>query len=159
VSVLQCSKNEYRQLKNHIRNVLTKDDVKLKCYFCHVSFPNNMIREHLAKHTQEKAFKCGYCIVSCTKIGNLMSHIAPKHSKTDQGRKIRNKLRRNYYFCNKSVVPEKTHGLSYIGITPRGSKITRGVSSYCCHCVFYCIIRRHEVVRIIFCYLFKVIIR
>jgi len=89
------------ELNNHIRNVHTKDDAKTKCYFCNISFPKDTIRGHLVTHTKEKAFKCGFCILSFTQHTNLKNHIASKHRDTEQGKEIWKNLRRECYFCKK----------------------------------------------------------
>jgi len=95
------SKTGTGELNNHIRNVHTKDDVKLICYFCNVSVLRNQMKEHIATHTQEKPSKCRYCSVSCVNNTSLKGHIASKHRDTEHGREIRNKLRRKCYVCHR----------------------------------------------------------
>jgi len=94
-----CSRTSSGQLNAHIQTWHTKDNVKTMCYFCNISFSKDRIREHLATDTKEKAHKCPHCKLSYAQHGNLMSHIAFKHRKTEQGKERRKLLRRKCYFC------------------------------------------------------------
>jgi len=96
-----CSKTTSGNLNSHIQDVHTKDNPKTKCYFCSASFHANHMDRHLATHTQEKAYECGYCSFSCAQHGALRIHVASKHRDTEEGKEMWAKLRRKCYFCSK----------------------------------------------------------
>jgi len=99
-----CSKTNSQELNNNFQIVHTKDNPKTKCYFCKASFRGKHIASHLARHTQEKAYECRYCNLSCVHQTTLKTHIAAKHRGTEEGRELWKILRKKCYFCNKYFV-------------------------------------------------------
>jgi len=103
-----CSKGSSWELNFHIQSSHTKDNVKIKCYFCSVNVVERRMGEHLTTHTQEKVFKCGNCNVRYGKYRTLHGHIASKHRDTEEGRKSRRKFRKECYFCKKILARFET---------------------------------------------------